>query len=400
MDLSINSNEPAFKALLIAPDRQLAEEFLNALRLSQAFQITSELKSYPSPQTLEMRLRQIRPEVVFVDVASNPEAAADVIRFVTTCRQPVQAVGLDRRHEPDVILNTLRLGASEFLHSPFDTATQHQAAGRLRRLRQPESTAASQPGAVVLFSSVKPGSGASTLAAQTALAVRRASGNSVLLADFDLSAGKIGFHLKLSHAGSVMDALVNADELTAELWSNLVTDSAGIDVLCSPEIPYEGRIDPLRLHAVLDYARAHYDWVVLDTPVIFQRLSLTVLAKADRAFLISTAELPSLHLARKAIAMLEHLGFPADRFQLVVNRTHKRAEMGSMEIEKLFKCPVHSRLPNDFFSVNRAITQGEAIDPQCDLGKAIEALAAGLSGKIAEPKPKTALKARVHLAKV
>ena len=53
----------------------------------------------------------------------------------------------------------------------------------------------------------KPGSGASTLAMQTAYALRRASGKRVLLADFDLMAGSLGFYLKLDHAYSLVDLI-------------------------------------------------------------------------------------------------------------------------------------------------------------------------------------------------
>jgi pilus assembly protein CpaE len=401
MDVCLNINEPELTALLIAPDRQLAEEFMSTLLQSRAFRIISELKSYPSQQALEIRLRQVRPDVVFVDVASNAEAAGEVIQFVAASGQPVQAVGLDRRNEPDVMLNALRMGASEFLHGPFDAATQHQAVARLRRLRQPESTVSAQPGVIAVFSSVKPGSGASTIAAQTAFALRRTSGKRVLLADFDLAGGTIGFHLKLNHPTSVLDALANADQLSADLWSSFVSESGGVDVLCAPEAPHLGPIDSIRLHAVMEYARLNYDWVVIDLPLIFQRLSLMALSNADRAFLISTSELPSLHLARKAIRLLEQLNFPRDRFQMLINRTQKRGEMGSLEITKLFNCPVHSRLPNDFFSVNRAITLGLPVDSQCELGKAIDALAARLCGKAVEPKSKTAApEARAHLAQV
>ena len=152
MDVRPNINEPELTALLIAPDRDLAQEFTSTLRQSRAFQIISELKTYPSQQTLEIRLRQVRPDVVLVDVGSNQEAAGEVIRFVAAFGQPVHAVGLDRGNEPERMLHALRMGASEFLHGPFDVLTQHQAVARLRRLRQPGSTVSTQPGTIVVVS--------------------------------------------------------------------------------------------------------------------------------------------------------------------------------------------------------------------------------------------------------
>ncbi len=178
------------------------------------------------------------------------------------------------------------------------------------------------------------------------------------------------------------------------MWTSLVADSEGIDVLQAPDTPFAGGVDSTRLHAVIEYARMNYEWVLIDVPVVFQRLSLMAISESDRAFLISTSELPSLHLARKAVNLLDQLGFPKDRFQVIMNRVDKRDELGAPEIEKLFNCSVHSRIPNDYFSLHRAVTLGQSVDGHSELGKAVAAFAAKLSQPAAEakeknPEPKT-----------
>ena len=80
------------------------------------------------------------------------------------------------------------LGDIVFDPSNFEEAIQQQALSRLHRLREPVATVAAQPGRIVVFASAKPGSGASTLAAQTAFSLRKSTGKRVLLADFDLLA--------------------------------------------------------------------------------------------------------------------------------------------------------------------------------------------------------------------
>ncbi len=280
------------------------------------------------------------------------------------------------------------MGASEFLHAPFDAEVQREAISRLRRLRQPEPDGAPDPGQVVVFSSAKPGAGASTIAIQTAFALQRAGGKRVLLADLDLMGGTIGFYLKLNHDRCAIQALESADQLTPSLWSTLVADSEGIDVLSAPDTPFAGGVDSSRLHAVVEYARMNYEWVVIDVPVVFQRLSLMAISESDRALLVATSELPSLHLARKAVNLLDQLGFPKDRFQVVMNRVDKRDELGAPEIEKLFNCTVHSRVPNDYFSLHRAVTLGQSVDGHSELGKAIVSVASKLSnvGTVAKSK--------------
>jgi len=371
---------PALTALSIVPDRELASQFTASNDRTRSFQIVAELKVYPTNQALEVRLRQAKPDVILLDLASDLDAACELIRSVTLLNQQTHIVGLHLRNDSDAILRSLRAGASEFLHAPFEANVHIEAVARINRLLQPEPVGNTQPGTIIAFSSAKPGSGASTLAAQTAFALRRTTAKRVLLADFDLMGGMIGFYLKLTNTKSLLDAIQFADNLHESLWPTFVSACDGVDILPAPEAPYAGLVDAARMHAVLEHARMNYDWVVIDLPVVFQRLSLMTISESDRAFLVSTAELPSLHLARKAVNLLDQLGFPKDRFQVMVNRINKRDEINGADIEKLFNCTVHSRVPNDYFSLHRAVTLGQPVDGHCELGKAIEDVANRLSG--------------------
>jgi pilus assembly protein CpaE len=378
-------------ALSIVPNRELASEFSSAVEHTRAFQIVAELKQYPSAQTLEMRLRQTKPDVILLDLATDLDVACELIRSVLALNQPTHVVGLHVRNDSDAILRSLRMGATEFLYAPFDAQIQTEAITRLRRLLQPGPAEDFQPGSMIAFSSVKPGSGASTLAAQTAFALRRITSQRVLLADFDLMGGIIGFYLKLTNTKSLLDTLQFADHPIDTPWPALVATSDGVDILPAPETPHTGPIDAARLHAVLEHARMNYDWIVIDLPVVFQRLSLMTISESDHAFLVSTSELPSLHLARKAVNLLDQLGFPKERFQMMVNRINRREDIGGSDIEKLFNCSVNSRIPNDYFSLHRAVTLGQPVDGHCELGKAIEGLAGRLSGYTAGANKKAGL---------
>lgn len=382
---------PVLTALSIVPNRELASQFALAVEHTRAFQILAELKQYPSQQTLEMRLRQTKPDVILLDLATDLEVACELIRTVLSLNHPTHVVGLHVRNDSDAILRSLRMGATEFLYAPFDAQIQTEAITRLRRLLQPGPEEDHQPGSLVVFSSVKPGSGASTLAAQTAFALRRLTSQRVLLADFDLMGGIIGFYLKLTNTKSLVDALQFSDAPGDTPWQSLVAASDGVDILPAPETPHTGLVDQARLHAVLEQARVNYDWIVIDLPVVFQRLSLMTISESDHAFLVSTSELPSLHLARKAVNLLDQLGFPKERYQIMVNRINKRDDIGGSDIEKLFNCSVNSRIPNDYFSLHRAVTLGQPVDGHCELGKAIEGLAGRLSGNPVQERRKAGL---------
>ena len=69
-----------------------------------------------------------------------------------------------------------------------------------------------------------------------------------------------------------------------------------------------------------------------------------------------------------------------------MNRVERRDDIGAANLEKLFNCPVHASLPNDYFSLHRVVTLGQPLGPEGELGKAIEKLAVGLCGTFDEGK--------------
>src|SRR5687767_7622971 len=62
MEGSRRVRDSVLTALLIAPDRDLAQQFTGTLTETRAFQVLADLKSYPARNTLDIRLRQFKPD--------------------------------------------------------------------------------------------------------------------------------------------------------------------------------------------------------------------------------------------------------------------------------------------------------------------------------------------------
>jgi len=381
------NSEAEIPALLIAPDRELAQKFLATLPQTRAFQILADLRSYPPHQTVEIRARQLKPQVAFLDLGSDPGTAMELVRFLSGVNPPVHVVGLHPSNDSQALVQSLRAGAVEFLYAPFEPEMQFEAIQRLRRLCVVETPERTEAGHAVAFASSKPGSGASTIATQAAFALQRLTGKRILLADLDLTGGTIGFYLKLSHNYSLVDALQHAEHMDPALWNSLAVNYGGVDILPAPAAPYDEQIDPSRLRVLVANARSVYDWVILDLPALFNRSSLMAISECERAYLVSTTELPSLHLTRKALNLVDQIGFPKDRFHVLVNRMDRRDDISVADMEKLFGVPVHASLPNDYFSLHRVVTLGQPLGADGDLGKAIEGLVLRMTGAFAGKKP-------------
>ncbi len=366
-------------ALLVAADRALARSFVDALASTQAFQIAAELKSYPNRRTLEMRLEQVRPDVVLVDLAGDLEAACETIRGSLSLLPSCRVIGIHSENNSEAILKSVRAGATEFLHAPFEAASQMEAAARVRKLLS--SAASAQPaGRLLAFTSAKEGSGASTLARQVALAVRSGARQRVLLADLDFNGGTLAFSLNLVSGEHGAHAGRRAPAQSWDLPSPL-SGPGGIAVLPAPASPLRQLPEPDRVGAFLDSARQSFDWVLADLPPVFERLSLFVMSQADRVYLLATPELPTLHLSRKALAALQQLGFPSERVRIVLNRVDRRGETALASVERLFPASLEARLPDDSFAIQTAMLDGAAVGAGTEYGKAVAALAAGLAGE-------------------
>jgi len=373
-----NSDSPAgrkqFSALAILPNRSLAQQFLRALPESRAFHIAAEWASYPTAAKLESQLRDVRPQVVLLDVSTNLAQATALIETVASGALPVPVIALHVANEAGALLECLRAGAAEFLYTPFTAEQQCQTVARIASLFPGEDRTESRRGRLVTFSSAKPGSGASTLAAHTAFALHEVTGQRILLMDFALSSGTMRLLFKLPEVPSLAEALhaVEANTLraTPETWAPLVQRKGGVDVLPSPGALSVGNPDPSKLRKILELARPVYDWVIVDLPTVFERLSLLMLPESEHAFLVTTAELPSLHLTRKAVSLLAQIGLSLENFHVIVNRAGKADEVTLEAMAKIFRAPVYATFPNDYLSLHKALSAGQPIGP-CALERAL-----------------------------
>lgn len=382
------ASNKTISALLISPNREIAERFVQAAAAGDEFQVLSDVKEYINDQVLEMRLRQWQPDVVFLDLVTDVDTACQSIRFLVERTPTVQAVGLHFEQDSDSIVRSLRAGATEFLWAPFDRDAQATAADRIRKLKAPAVVETAGNGSVIGFASTKPGSGASTLAAQVAFAIRRLAEKKVLLLDLDLMGGTIGFYLKLQHNHSLNEVFESPEAPSHSELAGMVAHVGGVDIIPGPDEPQSVAMDQLRLHGVISECRKIYDYVILDLPTIFQRTSLLGLSETDTSYLVTTAELPSLHLTRKALDMLAAFGFEKSRYGIILNRLNKEDGIASVDLEKMFGSPIKATLPNDYFSLHRVVTRGEPLSGDGELARSIESLTASICGlkKVAEKK--------------
>jgi pilus assembly protein CpaE len=302
------------------------------------------------------------PGYVLVDVDPAPREAFRLIATVAERRPDLRVVAFGADASAERILEAVRSGASEFVPKPVDERVLLDALLRLRRHVAPRTEAVAKPAARVLsFFSAKGGTGSTTVATNVAVSLARNQGKSVLLVDLDLQLGEAALFLGLKPRYSLVDLVSNLHRTDEALLKTFVVKhESGVHLLAGPDAPDSGAaVGAEQIGRALQLLRSQYDYLVLDVPNNALEYVYAVLDQSDQIFLVCTADLPSLKNIQRTIGMLEKLGVPKNRLQVLLNR-YDRAQQGvdRNAVERIAGREIFASIPNDYPTVMRSINSG------------------------------------------
>lgn len=244
--------------------------------------------------------------------------------------------------------------------------------------RRREATRGS--GRVVAVMAGKGGSGKTITATNLGLALTFQRGeDSVVIVDADIQFGDVALLLQLDPSHTLADAVNRLDELSdARLDGMLLRHESGLRVMPAPLLPTSEEAIPAKgIVEVIERLRGMYQYVVVDTPPIFDEHLVTVLEAADDVLTVVDMDLPSVKNAKIALDALRASRFPMDRVRLVVNRVNAKARLDLVELERSLGLRVAGSIPSDRLvpqSVNEGIPV-VALSPRSRVARSFHTLA-------------------------
>jgi pilus assembly protein CpaE len=247
------------------------------------------------------------------------------------------------------------------------------------RTHLPPTDATALRGQVITVFSAKGGCGKTTLATNLAAVLADRGRHEVCLVDLDLAFGDVAIALQLFPARTIGDALPMADNLDFSALQALLTPhSPGLSTLVAPLEPGLAESIPASLISdILTMLRAHFDYVVVDTPPAFDDQVLAAFDLSDVVALLATLDIPALKNLKITLETLDLLNFPQDRWHIVLNRADSKVGLSIHEVEKILRTPISAHIPSSR-DVPASINQGVPIvldDPRHPVSLAIRALA-------------------------
>ena len=102
------------------------------------------------------------------------------------------------------------------------------------------------------------------------------------------------------------------------------THSSGLSLLPAPRDAIEAiDVDDTLIARVITLARRTYDYVIIDTFPMFDRVIVAALDLSDRAYVVVENVVPTLLGAVRLLDVLDRIGFPAERQRLIINRQQR-----------------------------------------------------------------------------
>ena len=303
--------------------------------------------------------------IAIVDFDVDPLQAVETTKYLQQLFPGrVTVIALSGSKSPDLVLQALRAGCSEFLHKPFDANALVET---LDRLEQQLSNANNKPiatGSILSFLGVKGGVGTTTLAVHLAMYLVQSHKKRVLLIDHHEELGHCCVYLGVDGSRSPYSEVVRSvSRLDSELLSGFVVKhSSGLEVLSSPDICGGSQpVDPESVARTLEFLRGEYDYVIIDCPTTLDDVTLAVVEASSNVYLVATPEIGAIRDLSRYVDKLMQSEGSTGKMQVVINRVSSRYAVNVEHIEKAIRLPVAIRLPNSYAELVRSVNLGEPI---------------------------------------
>jgi pilus assembly protein CpaE len=352
---------------------------LEATRLGQPVFSHVGFPAGPTDAILR-QLQDSRAEVVIVDIpAQDAQRAVRTIELIRATTQQIAIFANGDMTNPASIVASMRAGAGEYLDrsaagsEPLTEALTRFSSSRTRSL------GGAGKARVFTFLSAKGGSGCTTAAVNTAVALQQSHGN-VVLVDF-APIGHASLHLNLRPQFGVLDALQNLHRLDSSLLDGLMTPTKeGLHLLAGPQQPYPTEPTPGELARLFDLLVNHYRFVVVDASSRLDPTTRLLSDLSNAVLVVAQTDVVSLWSAGRIHSFLEE-GTGRDRLRMVLNRYKKIPGFSEEDVQHVTNCKVLWKVPNAFHAVSPSIDHGTPIVLQegPEISRSYRALAATLA---------------------
>ena len=305
------------------------------------------------------------PDLILLDVMLpklDGYQVAAKIRSEEGGSSHVPIIMLTAEREVEQKVRGLRAGADDYLIKPFHPAELLARIKSLLARFAPRDALLARPpmGRILAYYGAKGGVGTTTISINAAIGLHRELGRKVALVDANLQFGDHRVFLDLGLDKKSIVDIVTAPAIDAELVRNvMVKHDSGIDLLLAPPSPESAElVHPDHLPQILGHLATMYDYVLVDVDKRLDDINLAVFEAAEIVFVVMTADLSCLKNVRLILETMTHLGYPAAKVQLMLNRSNAFTGINVKNAEGALKRTIDHQVVNEYRGAISALNSG------------------------------------------
>ncbi|EJE4693188.1 AAA family ATPase [Vibrio parahaemolyticus] len=277
----------------------------------------------------------------------------------------------------------LRLGATDYFSRSVELGELYP----LLKSTAEEKVSNKQMGDLTLFINTKGGSGATTLATNTAIELSSYAKSKVLLIDLDMQFSDAADYLNCKpkyNINDVIDSVNDLDELSLE--GLVYQHPSGLNYLCfNQNDPTNNHKHAAQVSKLLPILRQFYSHIIVDLSHGVDHVYQQIVSPATHIFLIMQQNVTSVKHAVSYIRSLElDYGLSNHQVELIVNRFEKKSTISLKDIENAVGGHAIHLVPNNFAIAIESANLGNPI-VQSKKNSALKASLAEISHLLESP---------------
>lgn len=366
---------------LLSEDRERLSVLEQRLEGTQMGRTVFAHLGFPAGSTdpILRQIQDVRAEVVLVDIdPQNAQRAIHAIELIHATTDDIGIFAVGEMNHPPTIVSAMRAGAGEYIERHATSEALLEALTRFTSSRSKVRTTSGRA-RVFTVTNAKGGSGATTTAVNTAIALQETHGGT-LLVDF-APLGHAALHLNVRPTFGVPNALQNLHRMDASLLEGLMTTcKGGLQLLAGTQQPSALAPTSAELARLFDLLVSHFRYVVVDCSGRVDQTTRLLCDLSNAVLLVAQTDVVSLWSASRMRTFLDE-GAGRDRVRLVLNRYKKIPGFTEEDVEKATNCKLLWKLPNSYQLVSPAIDKGTpvALHDSQDIGRSFRSLATMLA---------------------
>lgn len=364
---------------------QTRENIRMLLELDKSIAVVGEAAN--GQEAVEL-VRQTMPDVILMDINMPDMDGIMATEMISMENQEVAVVIISVQGEQEYLKRAMLAGAKEYLIKPFTADELSSTVKKVVELnrkrwegrekqpgRQPEAKK-HQPQVITVFST-KGGVGKTCICTNLAAALSKQTGERVGLIDLDLQFGDVAVMMNVYPKRTIAELMQEQGELDAELLENYLYERHGVNVLAAPNKPELAElVTPDGVARVLKAFTRNHDYVLVDTPPVFNDTNLVALDSSDRILLVASLDLPTVKNIKRSIDILKTLGL-LPRVRLILNRSSGSQGIEPEDVERVLEMSINAQLPSDGKLVIQSVNRGQpfvTVDAGAPVSRAIYAM--------------------------